>query len=1315
MHASTWKTEKRQTSKKTVGRELDALLNTRFHGAANIRGIRYQILYSLLRAFDLYAKDNKDCSIRLEGIEDVDLLGLRFGDEYVEVKSSGNSWNWSKLKEPIHSFIQVYRAEPDCRFVLAVDFPLRKDIARLAQIAFLTPKERSRVENKFRNLCRQIGASTGEAAGLASRLSIVSLPEKQIWEQLRRSVADRFGLASEAVDTYISVLVAKFLDWAKDRKMVTRADLDSVRVGTGEALAREREFQAYGRGLIDRISWKPDGNVIDFFEGKSTRPGHIAAGVDVRRATWLERIGRAISSSKICILRSSSGQGKSALLYRYAYEQWPVKNTFILRLAESPKQVELVRNYLRFRADLGLPVLLLIDNAAWHTRLWPLIAQECSALGIRVLVTVRNEDWHRFARESLMCYEILEPSLHSDEARRIFKTLQSEGRIHSSVDSPMWAYERIGEPHLLIEYVYLLTHGRMLEERLRDQMSQFSEQNEDPAKVEILRRTALADTLGAPLLADKLLQDIQLRDDPQQVVKTLSGEYVTLEHGIITGLHWVRSEHLAQILHEGHPEPASTALAILETVPTENIPVVVANALCRRDLNVDLFFDGLVEKAKSATFDIILAFLDGIFEAGERRFFEANRGLFDEAYEHIGSAGAFLLSTDFMPVVKLNTIAEMMEVLGDKGENFRKLQEIGSRVSKSWRGLDLCRDFLTKVSAYIGAEKAHASLANSGRLLDWCFLCKVQLPAWPTAREGFVTRTDVFDFPLDKFCSFTQGLYRYDKLTYRNWFSRNRDNVIGYLKLHTDCIKVEVSDSALYLEFFLDPDRVESTNEQAVSRLKKFRSAIPFCKRYQSRGIWLVPFGLKPSVDDSYKDIPQKNLLFESDIDKNVLWKKTVESHYLPDSYYRYEEAWHDLRHDALLFIQGLSRGLQRILGGRSFNFLREFERGKLLNRLAESLKRIPDPPPQTRANINKSLKEAPKWWVSSLQNFFFQTFQYIKDTSKSEIGQLAVYNFLDAVKKLPEMQQAFAQLFENVPDYFGANELNAPEVKAYTVLADLMDVWIVDPPKTPQRNILGYVRAKREQKLQDTLQRLRNAFAPLEENGISVVLPADVYVHYPIRYLPLAFSVNDPGHPEDELGVVIEALTKVKDVADFFCLVPICQGSCFLKGGYQISSKQISQFEDGHLEHWEAFVPCALPNGISSRLPPFPFRPSIRLQIRANVLALLGVLQSFVERRKRLETLKASTNCFEVELYNRCRARTHDLELQLGVVASEVKDFLKAEFPSRNNDSTYKTVLSFLEAIEEASQDGVIDDLLISADFNAEEIEQSLEDLLKQ
>ncbi len=1292
---------------------LDRLLRKRFHGAVNIRGIRYQILFSIFRAFDLYQEDGGPTTLRLEGIEDVDLIGLRLGDEYVQVKSSDAPWNWSRLKKPIQGFVQAYRADHGCRLALAVNFPLRGDIAKLAQSESLSHKERERVRRKFRGLCSQGGASRSEADGMLNSLSIVSLPEEEICTRLPATVADAFGLGSEAVNTYILALVGVFLEWAQDRREISRLDLDNVRIEIGEALSRETEFQAHGRGIIDRISWEQDAKELDFFEGKGTSPGHIAAGVDVRRATWLNMIDRAVNSLKVCVIRSSSGQGKSALLYRYAYESWEPQNTFILRFAESPEHVELARNHFKFRSRLGMPLLLLIDHAGWKTRLWPSVAQACSAFGVRVLVTVRNEDWFRFARESLVNYEIIEPKLDLEEATHIFRAFQSQGRIHPSLDSPEWAYEKVGEPRLLMEYVYLLTHGHMLEDRLRDQLKQFSEQGEDPAKVEILRRTALSDALGAPVLAEKLLRDVSLRDDPQQVLQSLEGEYIRLEAGIITGLHWVRSDHLVDLLHEKYPNAETTALATLQSILPDDIPTFVSNAMVRRGLDTEIFRKGLIEQAVGANADTILAFLDGVFQAGERQFFGANQDLFDEAYELLGQAGPFLLSSDFMPVVKLDILDRMADIMGDRGENFRKLKKIASRACSAPRGLELCRDFLMGISPETSPEMLQENPGASGRLLDWCALCKVAVPAWREARERFPARLTLFDLSPQEFCQFAQGMYRHDEPAYQEWFSQNRDDILGYLKFHMDCIDLHVRNAVLSIRFLPDAASNSNLNEQAVSRLRRLRAAIPFCDRYQSQGIWIMPFGLRPSIDETRKDMPRENLPLESDIEKNMVWRNAVNSRYLPDSYYRYEEAWHRIRQDALAFVNGLSQGLQRILAGKRFSFESVFKEGELLARLDQALRRIADPPPQAPTSLRKVLMEAPKQWSSSLHNFLIQFAQYLQDTSNQEIVRLMVHNFLDTLRRVPEVRVAFAELVENAPDYFSSDELSSKELKAYTTLADLLEVWLVEPVSRPHRNILKYVRERRKRKRQDVLRRLRCVLSHLEREGIGFILPSDVHLQYPLRYLPLAFSVEDPCYPESALLTVIGALADVKELADFFCLVPMHAGARFVEGGYCISSSQISELKNGHVRQWESLVPRELPGDVLSRLPPLPFRPSPRQECRSLVLALLGGLRSLIDLRNEIKTLKTSRNRFEIELYQSYLAKLRDWEQELGDQASIAMDRLTTEFSQFEDSADYEVLRAFLDAVKQAVRRETLNDFLATGRFDSAALEGGLERLL--
>jgi hypothetical protein len=1055
-----------QTDNESVRLELDKVLKKRYGGAVSIRGIRYQVLYSINRAFELYNENDETTSIRLEGIEDVDIsLGSKTVNEYVQVKTSQKPWAWAKLKDPIKNFLETYRVTPFCRFVLAVDFQLTKDIAKLAKMESLSLAEKDAIKKKFRQLCKdldskkleksekskpkkKINATDEEADSIANILTFVSLSEDKLLQQLRLSIADNFKLGSEAVDFYLLVLVAKFLEWAKDRKTVTLSQLENIRANFGEALARETEFQAYGRGLIDRISWKADAKITDFFDGKGTRPGHIVANVDVKRPIWIEKIKKALDYSKICILRSSSGQGKSALLYRYAYNYSPIENTFILKIAEFSEQVESTINYLRFRNGLGLPILLLIDNAGWQTRLWPSIVQECAALNIQVLMTIRNEDWHRFAKESLTGYEILEPILDLNEAKQIFKAFKSEKRLHVSINSPEWAYEKIGQPHLLMEYVYLLTHGRMLEERLRDQIRQFNEQKEDPIKVEILRRVALADTLGVPILSRKLLLDEnikhKLRDDPQLVLNSLNGEYINLEKEIITGLHAVRSDHITQILHEGYLNLGDTALAILDAVPPNSIVTFISNAICKEGLDVPLFIQGLIDKAKNAGFDILLAFLEGIFEAGERQFFETNKGLFDEAYQFNGSSATFLIMSDFMPVVKVNFINEQVNSITDeKREYYRRLQKISLKISKTSRGLDLCRKFLSQTISSIEQKNIlQANLGNLGELLDWCVLCQVDLSVWLSVCDEILENPQIFHSTLDSFCNFTQGLYRYDEPAYHNWFSKNQQDVISYLKLHADCVELNILDNILSIKFFPNSEN-KNFNEQAMSRLKKLRSAIPFCEYHQSQGIWDLPVDIKLSVDDTYKNMPKKDIPYESDIRKNIVWKNVVKNYYLSDSYYQYEESWYNLRHDALRLVRGLSKGLQKSMIGKKFNFQAMLEGGQLLLRLNEHFRHIPDYPRQTPKYLEEILKGSPKRYSTSLKNFFSQLFQYVKDTNNREILRLAVINFEEATKYLPKLHNAFDQLFKEFSDYFDVRKLNHEEIKEYRILANLLHTWI--------------------------------------------------------------------------------------------------------------------------------------------------------------------------------------------------------------------------------------------------------------------------------
>jgi hypothetical protein len=92
--------------------------------------------------------------------------------------------------------------------------------------------------------------------------------------------------------------------------------------------------------------------VDDFYEGKNTRPGHIVAGVDIKRPIWIENIEQSFERAKVCVILSSSGQGKSALLYRYAFDHYNPQSTFLLKTFTDEKMLGPLKSVIGARLKL---------------------------------------------------------------------------------------------------------------------------------------------------------------------------------------------------------------------------------------------------------------------------------------------------------------------------------------------------------------------------------------------------------------------------------------------------------------------------------------------------------------------------------------------------------------------------------------------------------------------------------------------------------------------------------------------------------------------------------------------------------------------------------------------------------------------------------------------------------------------------------------------------------------------------------------------------------------------------------------------------
>lgn len=1346
---------------------LGELLADRYHGAVNIHGIHYQLLYSISRCLQMVlsarnqarsASETPDArpslpTVQFEGIEDIDVYGspslkalhrreTSGGLELVQAKTSATAWSWHKLGDPLVSFIEAIRTwDPELRLRLVVNFPLLRDLDQLAQYRNLTPSAQRQIRMKFISLCKKFGASEDEADGLLERMDLESLPEDELLLHLRRDLAEVTGATNEGVLTaYVCVLGGKALEWASARAAVNPADVLDVLQRSEEGFARQKQLDAFARGWIDRVTYEPDGYPEDFFSAKRSRIGHVVMGLDVPRPAWLRRIDEAFSATRTVVIRAPSGHGKSTLAFRYLVERWPAQDVILVSSASSESEVTAITDYLRHRHDMGLPSRVLIDATA-QTRKWPGVAAAAVALGARVLVTVRSEDWHRYSLEALTNLEVLDPTLDREEARGIFGTFHSRGRVDSSVDSPEWAFERLQEPALLLEYVYLVTHGQMLRERLRDQIREFACLGEDPAKTQVLRLASLANALGAPILVERLLETVKLRDDPGEVIGSLEGEYLTVQDGRLEPLNWVRSEHVARILHEeGAPTPTMTALEAAGMIPEDSLPFFVANAMCWEGMDKTAFVAGLAQKIATADNTTLLAVLTGLFEGGEREFFEANHEVFRGAFEDLGDAGVFLIAMAHAPILKVNIIGELVEIVDDPGAGVNRLKSIAARIQLRDRGLDRIRDLLLPIVARPMLDRLAPGSVGSGQILDWCGLASVQIPNWEDLKSRLVGTVDFEQGP-EVVAAFAQGLYRYDHDAFQSWFDSNQGDLVPWIQLETDCLTLRLTspssiargvegasqtspqalkeaararqDAASFGEPSADVEITfkasghshESLTAQAVRRLEFLRQTLPFCGRYSAQGKYPLPRVFHLPTVDAEKRIPRWNLPLPSDVQKNVVWRTIAETAFYPDTRYRLQERWFSFRHIALGMAGVLTKTLGKTLQGRSKEAnhafrgaaqeLREFQKAALhVPKVHEPASERIIPRSSAPEDHLLECRRQTDRWVTSTQNYTRQLLEYLAHGNTDD-GKLAVHNLRDATEALTGMHMFFDEFFRESPDYFGAQSLNAEERRVHDILSLLAD-GLVDPDtKGILRSPVKDLRRKATDRDAASLAAIGGAVASVP----GVVMPREIIRRGGLRTTVFGVPVEDPFDHVDEVLRLYRALRPVAGLSDWIWLVPVAGGATIDDGGYQVGTRHLMEGDDLSEANLTQFVTLWLtfrrpvPPQVLSLLPAIPCRPLPDVPpLGLRILGLRLAVQLLGEQKREVDDIVGpDSHRFLLELQRRHEAillSTRDEVIEtLDGIRGEL-DAMECDSGSREARDKLRTYLRDVERFLQSMSD---------------------------
>ena len=376
--------------------------------------------------------------------------------------------------------------------------------------------------------------------------------EKVNLEELEKSIESQIGtyIPAMAAPVLAKELLIQHISQLSKAKQFTTLKLweDKIHSIGVSISAIDGFYKEYNKSLVrlSELQLKSNREELqnEFSQGVSVHPAHIRYDFDFKRNYWLERIQNAIESKGVVVIKGVSGQGKSALSYRYLLDNYPEGCVFCVRTITSETQAQNLVSALDGLGKHNANIVIYIDVQPGET-LWAFLIQELQSRGLNipVLISIRNEDYNAtpFNGKAVQ-YELIELDLSREEAEHIYISFTSESP-HSIYRTFEEAWLSFGCNGPLIEFVYLLTNNQTLTQRLQTQIDALIKEKISDDWLELLQLVCYAGRLGANIdfhAAKKATQCSTM----QSAIQRLKDEYLIriIDENKIEALHPVRAQ-----------------------------------------------------------------------------------------------------------------------------------------------------------------------------------------------------------------------------------------------------------------------------------------------------------------------------------------------------------------------------------------------------------------------------------------------------------------------------------------------------------------------------------------------------------------------------------------------------------------------------------------------------------------------------------------------------------------------------------------------------------------------------------------------------
>lgn len=473
-----------------------------------LRGYRTQFLYSL--NYILSSLSN-NLVFRLEGEEDLDILDNNGQLLYaIQLKNLGKPITLSDiLSENKTSFIKRFLAKYSDAIPILVSY------GEVSQELKNWRNHKDTVSEKEKSTLKKYKITADEWKLVKSKTQFTEINEEEIAEEIEKLIKSNFP----EVDPIPTI--GFLLNWlqfiAEKQNPITTKDfyskIQDFAIYITERIAVHNQYGVVLKPL-HKVSTENTNQTLlekEFYNATLTRYEHILLGLDVNREKHLETINDELKENNTIILKGASGQGKTALLYGYVHNYVNDWLSYELNIQQDPITTQQsIQAVASISKKLEVPTVFVI-NVNPNSTDWLQIIKESAHLNhIRFLVAIRNEDWYRASAIGIEFeHKEIDLSLSKEEAKIIYTKLNERNKITHFTDFEQ-AWIQIGDDAPLLEFVYSITQGNSLQNKLKQQVQQLRNENNQGSnpQIEFLRIVSLADSLGAKIDVSKLDSNI---------------------------------------------------------------------------------------------------------------------------------------------------------------------------------------------------------------------------------------------------------------------------------------------------------------------------------------------------------------------------------------------------------------------------------------------------------------------------------------------------------------------------------------------------------------------------------------------------------------------------------------------------------------------------------------------------------------------------------------------------------------------------------------------------------------------------------------